>query len=173
MGKPTKLKTVNGYRKLVLDASNYSILASVKKEESSRYSVHFELDPSKQISQLYSCKTYKDVLNFASKVLPILEVAKRTDDALINLYFDTWGIIYKGAFNSIVDHYFNALILDSISLNDIVNLTFEFLKTYWENEHLDSRLKLTNNYGVFIENEFMVEQFLQEQYEKNKDMEIE
>ena len=112
-------------------------------------------------------------MNFASKVLPVLEVAKRTDNDLISLYKKVWGINYKGLFKEVVDHYFNVLVLDNVTLNEIVDLTIECLCSYNENKHIDSRLKITNKYSVFIENEFSVEQFIEDQYSKNKEMECE
>ncbi len=148
--------------KLVLDTSNYKILASVSQEDDKFY-VGFELDPSEQFSSTFEFETYEEVLRFASKVLPILEVAKRTDNDLISLYKEVYSIEYNGSFFNTVDAFFDDInaffneteyFLDNISYN-----VYSYCENAWDHQP---------NLGVFLEDERCVNAFLESQYQKNK-----
>ena len=88
--------------KLVLSPSNYNILASVSQEEGKFY-VGFEFDPSEQFSPTFEFETYEEVLVLVRKALFVLEVAKRTDNALINLYHEVYSVEYCGGFDCVAD----------------------------------------------------------------------
>ena len=154
------------FSKLVLDTSNYKILASASQEDGKFY-VGFEEDPSEQFSPYFEFETYEEVLNFASKVLPVLEAAKRTDNDLIALYKEVYAIEYKGSFFNTTDALFddiNAFFGDTKS-NDVSSLdnisynVYSYCENAWDHQP---------NLGVFLEDERCVNAFLESQYQKNK-----
>lgn len=152
--------------KLVLNTSNYNVLASVSQEDGKFY-VGFELDPSEQFSPNFEFETYEEVLAFTSKILHVLEVAKRTDNDLISLYKEVYAIEYKGSFFNTTDALFddiNAFFGDTKSndvsfLDNISYNVYSYCENAWDHQP---------NLGVFLEDERCVNAFLESQYQKNK-----
>lgn len=158
------------HHKLVVDPQNYLVLAGVSIEEDV-ITVGFEEDPSEQFSKTFYFynKNYEEVLDLVRKALPVLEVAKRVDNALIKLYDEVYSVEYCGGFTCVadlllmdIDDYYNDAKKGGHSISDYTTyMTYSYLENAWDHY---------SDLGVFLEDRKKVDAFLESQYRLHKEI---